>query len=93
MQQFQNVSLRAAVKNIPEERHLSSEELHLKYNMETINVRLHRLANRVWDKLANIAPNIVEESSQLTAENPQHHYWWNRVDPYVNGPEPEPLYQ
>ena len=92
-QQFQNVSLRNATKNNQEDRHLTLEELHIKYRIEPINIRFHRLANRVWDKLSLTAPDLVAESREMTLQHPnQQHYWWKRVDPYVNSDEPEPLF-
>ena len=37
-----------------EDATLSIEELHLKYGVETINVRLHRLTQKAWANIETI---------------------------------------
>ena len=63
-----------------------------KYKLEPINTRLHRRANKIWEKVASHNP-ILTESSRLASEdeNERDHRYWPRIQPYTALEEPEPI--
>ena len=93
MQRFQNICIRQAIANNPQDQGTSMEDLHDKYKIEPYNIRLHRLANRTWDRIG-LVNNVLVESSNVESNipNKQDHRWWPRVAPYVDGNQPEPIY-
>ena len=93
-QQFQNGVIYDAIKNDPTLHNLSIEDLHGYFNLTPINLRFHRRANRVWDKLSIQNPELYEASNSENAiNNPKDHYWWPRIGPYVETEEPDPLFK
>ena len=93
VQRFQNSTLRKFTRSQDEDNQATIEELHEKYNLTAINVRMHRRATKTWNKLRNINRELTERSS-LEDDNDlaKDHYWWNRVSPYVNMDEPAAWY-
>ena len=91
LQIIQNKALRLATHSIPP--YLNTiEELHKQHQLEPINTRIYRLANRTWDRMSSTTPHIVEQSHELDTEHGHDHNWWPRISPRVNGPTPEPKY-
>ena len=92
MQAIQSNYIRSAARINPLEENYTNEALHVKYNIEAINVRFHNLAQRTWAKLENINPEIVQEASELCREYTVDHYWWPTITRYLernpNGPNP-----
>ena len=92
IQKIQNKYIRFAMNN----RQASMEEIrsaHEEYKLETVNTRMHRRANRTWDKLTLIEEELVERSRmEDNRDETKDHNWWPRVSPFVNGDQPEPLY-
>ena len=93
MQQFQNKVLRTATRENGEDNRLSISELHTKYKIDAVNIRLYRLASKVWTRLTTTNEDLVTESQQqneiITTND---HYWWRRISPYICGGEPHPNY-
>ena len=94
IQQFQNRVLRTASRNTDEDNGNNIEELHDKYKLDAFNVRLHRLAQKCWDRMTTLNEELVEESREEDNDNPttHDHYWWRRISPYANSEEPPPDY-
>merc|ERR1712002_714931 len=93
IQQFQNKCLRNATRNSPDDEDLTIEEIHVKYKLDAFNVRLHKLAIKVWNKLSNYNETLVDTSNQENENREtQDHFWWRRVAPYMATDEPEPRY-
>ena len=70
MQSLQNKALRGAIKDDEDLQELNLEELHQHFKLEPVNVRLHRLATKAWDKLATLDEALVQQS---VAENDNQH--------------------
>ena len=69
------------------------EEAHLRYKLEPINVRFHRRAQKTWEKLERLEPDLVNRS--LQENNDRHrrdHYWWRRIAADIENDIPEPVY-
>ena len=93
MQQFQNKCIRKLIKGDPDYAHKTIEELHQELKIEAINVRLHRLANKTWDRLCNIDnPTYEQTTAEDNDPTKRDHNWWPRISPFVNQDTPEPLY-
>ena len=94
MQQFQNRVLRNSTRRNNEDNELTIAELHEKYKIEAINVRLYRLACKVWDKLTITNEDLVMESEEEDDNHPyiNDHFWWKRISPYIRNGEPIPQY-
>ena len=92
IQQFQNGTLRQYTRRNEEDRELTIEELHDKYKMEAINVRMHRRAQKTWHKLRNINGELVDRSQAEDRTGTRDHYWWRRISPYINDEDPEPWF-
>ena len=93
MQALQNKAIRGAIKEDENLQELSIEDLHQYFKLEPMNIRLHRLASKAWDRLAVLDEGLVQQS---TEENENHnqkdHVWWPRIACYVNSPEPQPIF-
>lgn len=92
LQQFQNKSLKICCRGNLEDQGLTIEEIHLKYNVEPINIRLYRLAQKAWDKAEMLMPDLAEETRALNNLDSPDHYWWKRIGAYIAQDEPQPIY-
>ena len=91
MQRIQNKAIRFINKHSGDE--LSIEETHERYQLEPINTRLFKRANKSWDKLNLLEPGLVEHSRmENETEDRTDHYWWRRIASFVEGPQPDPFY-
>ena len=92
-QQFQNKYIREAARGANPDQNLTIAQLHEKYNVEAINIRLRRLATRVWDKMQDIDPEIIRESNTTgLMPNLKDHSWWPRISHYMNEEDELPKY-
>ena len=66
--------------------------LHERYNIEAMNTRLHRLANKTIDRLAQIREETVFESRDLDDYGLRDHCNWPRLIPRIDEEQPEPRY-
>ena len=79
----------------------SIEQLHRILRLDTINVRLHKLAKRTWDKLQrDDDPNFEEvlaASAMPAIRRPtagaDPRRWWPSSFGMVNGPAPVPIFR
>ena len=92
MQSVQNRALRRAYKDSPP-YYNTMEELHTRSKLEPMNVRLHRLANRSWDRLSNIDPQIIDQSAEMNVNGMRNHAWWSRLSTLINADSPAPRYR
>ena len=92
LQQYQNVTIRNSIKGSAEDRDKTIEELHEQFNIEAINVRLHKRANSTWERVARVNPALIENSKleSLNRERKDHLYW-PRIEPYTSSEQPEPI--
>ena len=92
MQSVQSKALRSAAKERPIDRRSTNEELHHKFNVEALNVRLYNMASKTWTKLETTNPEIMEMTNALDGGIGRDHYWWPTVSgylqQYVHGPLP-----
>ena len=77
----------------PEDEILTSGQLHNKYQIEAINVRLYRLAEKIWNKLSVTDEDLIRQSEEEN-DDPlaRDHFWWRRITPYIGNNEPQPIY-
>ena len=93
LQSFQNISLRQVVGGRRGGWNTTAAELHEQLGIEPINVRIHQLATKAWEKVRVLSPDLVERSENVQDERGRRdHLWWKRISPYVNSPEPLPRY-
>ena len=91
LQRIQNSAIKFIKSNDNEQ--LTIEEAHKKYNIEAVNVRLFKRAQKMWDRFTIAESELVERSM---AENEQidtkDHYWWKRLASGIDNQEPNPIY-
>ena len=93
LQKFQNGIIRRYINTGDNEDQESIEELHVKFNMEPINKRMHRRAVKNWERFASIDEEMSNRSMEANRDNTaRDHYWWRRIAPYVEEEEPEAIY-
>ena len=69
------------------------EQLHQRYKIEPINVRMYRRARKTWDKLPVKDEALCNRSIESSQErNFKDHCWWKRVVSIIEEDEPEPDY-
>ena len=91
MQRIQNRALHNAVKDT-DERNLTTEQLHTKFNLDPINMRLHNRLIKTWNKIQILNEELYDATEQANDINFPDHNWWPRVGrAYVADP-PEPMY-
>ena len=95
LQTIQNQALRWIHPWEPYNARTTNETLHRIYKIPPINIRLHQLAKKVWDKLANHQdPNLINiQLKEETLENDQEHLWFPRSRPRARGNPPLPIFK
>ena len=91
-QRFQNKVIRKYIKHEDDDSQLDIDQLHEKYKIEALNVRMMRRAKNTWEKLGNIEPELQDMTAQMNGNQTMDHYWWRRVGAYVDLEDPEPNY-
>ena len=91
MQAFQRKILRDAVKGTNEEEE-EIDTLHEIYKLPAINVRMHRRAQKNWDKFSQIEEQLYERTQEENQTEGNDHNWWPRIGGFTAGEEPEPDY-
>ena len=94
LQTVQSIAVRWINGKEYPQRRSTNEELHRKHKLEAINVRLHNLARRIWERATedddtNIQ-RIAAREELLTPD--QEHTWWPRSKVRAMADPPEPLY-
>ena len=94
LQVVQNLALRWIHGREEPGRRTSNEQLHRIYKLQPMNVRLHKLARRVWERaIEDEDVNIRRiEHQELYLEPNEEHRYWPRSKPRALGPPPRPLY-
>ena len=96
MQRVQNRCLRDIAKTSNEDRELTLSELHEKYGIQALNVRLYNRTQNCWRRLQDLNPDLCQRSLDLNddpvARHRGEHAWWPRLAKFVTRNEPEPLY-
>ena len=95
LQKTQNKALRSVWGANPRirENRITNIEIHGRLNMETLNVRIYHMAQKIWAKLGLIKPEIVAQTQELS-QNGHYtdHTWWPRLATYMEKDTPEPLF-
>ena len=91
MQRIQNLALCNAVRGT-EDSHMTVEQLHEKFGLETMNVRLYYRITKTWNKIQALNEDLYNITKAANNEGVRQHNWWPRVGrAYVADP-PEPMY-
>ncbi len=69
MQTVLNKALRFIHQN--EEIRLNSEELHIKYNINPLNISIHKKARNTWENVKNTEPELYE--NLIIPQNTPHY--------------------
>merc|ERR1712212_137313 len=80
MQTIQNRALRW-VENIFYPYTLNTEQLHILHNIQPINVRIHTLASRTWDRIQQSEDPLYEQINNTHNNTNHSHGWWPRTPP------------
>ena len=91
MQVIQNKVLRFVFNQAPP-YYNTVRDLHMQCKLEPLNTRLHRLANRTWDKLAISDPEFIERARQISQAPGRDHNWWPRLATVIEEEPPEPRF-
>ena len=74
-------------------RRPTNRALHARFRMAPVNVRLHRLARRTWERLEEDEdPNLQDVVRMGEAIGDAEHRWWPRSRPRALRPPPRPCY-
>ena len=88
-QKMQNKTIRRIIKD-PDTTLERIEELHEEFKLETINTRLHRRANRAWDRTSIKDPDLIERAREARDDHTsREHRWWPLASRKIEGPAPE----
>ena len=91
MQRIQNSALCNAVRGT-EDSHMTVVQLHEKFGLETMNVRLYNRMTKTWNKIQDLNEDLYNITEEANNEGIRDHNWWPRVGrAYVADP-PEPMY-
>ena len=93
LQVVQSRALRWAVSDGPLDRRPRNQDLHERFKLEPLNIRIHRLAKNTWERLErNEDPNLARiHAIEQALGARQEHTWWPRSRPRALGPPPAPL--
>ena len=71
---------------------MTIEQLHEKFGLETMNVRLYNRMTKTWNKIQDLNEDLYNITEEANNEVMRDHNWWPRVGrSYVVDP-PEPTY-
>ena len=87
MQCVQNSAQRNAVR-VTEDSHMTVEQLHEKFGLETMNVRLYNRMTKTWNKIQDLNEDLYNITEEANNEGMRDHCWWPRVGrAYVADPQ------
>ena len=95
LQKTQNKALRSVWGANPRLRQnrITNVDIHERLNMETLNVRICHMAQKIWNKLEIIKPEIVAQTREMSQNGDiTDHTWWPRLATYMERNIPEPLF-
>ena len=91
MQRVQSRALKQSVKGT-DDRHLSIQEIHEKYKVDAINVRLAARLAKTWSKLEVRHQELYNRSTSANDNGIRGHAWWPRAGRVATLDIPELLY-
>ena len=91
MQKVQNANLNIIAKNTENELK-TIKELHEIYDIEPINIRLFKAAERTWEKYLEKDPEMENRARIENNNRINDHNWWPRIAHKMHRGEPPPLY-
>ena len=92
LQKVQGKALRWIYGRLENNRCPTNYELHARYNIEPINIRLHKLARCTWERLdRDDDPNLRNLERIAEVIGNEEHRWFPRSLPRALGPPPTPL--
>ena len=56
-----------------------------------MNVRLHNMATKTWQKLADINPQLIQKAEELRNRVTYEHGWWPTITQFIHDQPNEPL--
>ena len=92
MQRVQSIALRRAAKIRPRQENSTNMDIHRRYQMEPINIRLFNQTAKIWQKLEAQEHNLTGQAVELNRGHPKDHSWWPTIGSYMRGGPPEPRY-
>ena len=91
MQVVQNKALRQAVKGT-DDNQLTIKEIHEKYGIEAVNVRLSTRLAKLWQKIERTQPDLHQRTMDANDNGLRDHAWWPRAGRVAALDPPEPSY-
>ena len=91
MQVVHNMALKQAVREA-QDRFMTMEDIHEKYGVEAINVRLATRLVKLWNKFELTHPELYQKTLDANDNGLRDHYWWPRAERVAVLDPPEPVY-
>ncbi len=73
-----------------EDRLLTVEELHHKYDIKPLNITLHAKARKIWETIQVTEP---DHDNTLIQRFNFNHTWFPKSTTIINSDVPEPIYK
>ena len=58
---------------------MTIEDIHEKYNIQAINMRLDTRFRKTWNKMERINKDLYNDSIRTARQGQRDHYWWPSV--------------
>ena len=91
LQSMQNKIIRNFIAPI-DEKYDPIEELHNRYNIEAVNIRMQARAKKTWSKFEQQEPELAAYTRQLNTDDINDHRWWRRIGAWIDSQDEEPFY-
>ena len=90
----QNVALRGAAKESPQQPRSTNENLHHRHKLEPINIQIHNQAAKTWNRVEILNEDLIRESNDLSNSGQyRDHTWWPTIGKYMSRVIPAPFYK
>ena len=89
---MQNIAIRGAAKEKPNETRSTNQQLHEKFKVEAINTRIYNQAKTTWQKMEILYPELINSLSESVESTPKDHAWWPSTCRFISNPPPEPIF-
>lgn len=70
----------------------SIRELHLHHKLDPINIRIHNLATRTWDRLEYLEDQNYGRIKEIHTMTEGEHRWWPKSLTRISPDPPNPIY-
>ena len=90
-QNFQNSTLRNFIKHRNDDEN-DIEIIHRNNKCEAINTRMRRRAEKVWERLTEHEPELINNTMEANNSEWSDHYWWRRLGGYMEEDPPEEVF-